>query len=464
MLKIYFSLFLLFCFWANPAAVFGQGNHVPSSGEAAIYSDINLNVSSGLVWTSERSATPGYYTLIGSATLQGAADNTTYLVDGYVKHVTTTVNQSQTFPVGAGTDLRSLQTSGTIPSGMEVATAWIPGDPGSTNDPTSTGAAGGFHATTQRGTGITGVSTVGQWDWQDVSGTANGVTITISIPDLTAFASAGSLRLVGWNGTQWVNLSGSTGASGNTENSTLSGTMINGISAIGIGKGSLELFVKVYLQGAWSSSNMTSNLATSLYMPANQPFNTAYFGNYNGGESNASLVTNANVTDWVLVELRSTVSGAPVAVKSGILGTNGIIIDASDGNPGLRFNGVNAGDYYIIIRHRNHLAVVSSVKVTLPNTNGTMYDFTTSINKAMDNGLGTSMKQVSTGVWAMWYGDLNQDQVIDALDNSFMTNQFRQGLIDGYHIGDINFDGFVDAIDRSFIRPVYRTGIYSPLF
>ena len=52
---------------------------------------------------------------------------------------------------------------------------------------------------------------------------------------MSAFASAANLRLVGWTGTYWKNLSTGPNASGNTAGSPLSGFMVNGISAIAIG-------------------------------------------------------------------------------------------------------------------------------------------------------------------------------------------------------------------------------------
>ncbi|WP_141217477.1 T9SS type A sorting domain-containing protein [Siphonobacter sp. BAB-5385] len=75
------------------------------------------------------------------------------------------------------------------------------------------------------------VSTVGSWP---VAAAVPGA-VTVSIPDVTDFAATPDLRLVGWNGTQWVNL-GQT-ATGSTEGSTLSGTIPANatITALGIG-------------------------------------------------------------------------------------------------------------------------------------------------------------------------------------------------------------------------------------
>lgn len=205
------------------------GNYVHTGGEAVNYGTINLATPSGITWATNRSATPGYFSAFGAATYTGASDAAN--VNGYVKHYVQAANQGFTFPVGSGADLRTLTTSGTITSGVTYATAWITGNPGTTTDPTD----GSTHNPAALGTGLTGVSTVGQWDWVVTAGSAVGATITVSIPDLSSLGTAAQLRLVGWNGSQWVNLSGTTGASGNTENSTVSGTLISGITALNVG-------------------------------------------------------------------------------------------------------------------------------------------------------------------------------------------------------------------------------------
>ncbi len=206
------------------------GNHVFTGAEQVSFGVESLSTST--LWSTDRLATPGYFSAVGTATYTNADD--THNVNGYVKHYVRAANQGFVFPVGTGTDLRTLTTSGIIANNSEFATAWILGNPSGNLDPTSPNA--GAHNITSLGAGIFSVSVVGQWDWQDLSNNAAGITVTVSIPDMTAYASANDLRLVGWNGTKWINLSGATGASANTENNTLSGIMTSGITAIGIGK------------------------------------------------------------------------------------------------------------------------------------------------------------------------------------------------------------------------------------
>lgn len=243
------SKYRIICFIAlavaTQAARGQTGNHVFSGAEQTTFAQEDLATPGGQTWVTDRGATPGYFSAVApGGVYTGAGDGSFALVDGYVKFYASAAGQSFSFPVGvdgataAQSDLRTLSVSGSLPATAILATAWIAGNPGSNLDPTSTGAPAGAHSTASVGTGIVAVSMVGQWDWQDLNNNASGSTVTVSIPDMSGFVSAVNLRLVGWNGTAWVNLSGTQGsaaASGNTENSTLTGTMQSNITAIGIG-------------------------------------------------------------------------------------------------------------------------------------------------------------------------------------------------------------------------------------
>ncbi|MFN4086518.1 MAG: hypothetical protein ACK4LB_11300 [Spirosomataceae bacterium] len=215
-------------FICSSFSVFGQiGNFVPSSGEVVNLGSIDLRTSTQ--WVTQRSLNPGFFSSKGIGLYIESSD--AHHVNGYVKNYWTTANRVYRFPVGSGTDLRYVEVSGSVPANAILATAWILGDPSSTQDPTDQA----FHPVTSVAVGIQAVSTVGQWDWLDANNLGSGVTVAVSIPDMTSFGLASELRLVGWNGSQWISL-GSTGATTTTEDGVLSGTMLNGITALGIGK------------------------------------------------------------------------------------------------------------------------------------------------------------------------------------------------------------------------------------
>jgi hypothetical protein len=211
--------------WLSMGHILAQ-NYVASNSEMSIYSSLSFGTSTS--WATDRSATPGYFSWVNGSTAYSNSDDTHH-VNGYVKKYGI---DAFVFPVGSGTDLRTLTMSAPSATTDAYSTAWIVGNPSTTPDPTN---SGGSHATTSFSAPVSAISPAGQWDWQAISGTGVGLTITVSIPDMTGFGIATDLRLVGWNGTAWVSL-GTAGASATTENSTLSGTMIAGIQAIGIGK------------------------------------------------------------------------------------------------------------------------------------------------------------------------------------------------------------------------------------
>jgi hypothetical protein len=155
----------------------------------------------------------------------------------------------------------------------------------------------------------------------------------------------------------------------------------------------VDLTLKVFLEGSYASStgNMTTSLNDNGYLPIKQPYDANPW-NHNGGELVSDLDNNpdngipdfydnnADIVDWVLVELRTdTDASTKVAERSGFVKSDGTVV-ASDGVSPLRF-GVKENDYYIVVKHRNHLPVMSANSVNLLNSTVTSYDFTTGSDK-----------------------------------------------------------------------------------
>ena len=126
--------------------------------------------------------------------------------------------------------------------------------------------------------------------------------------------------------------------------------------------------VKVYIEGAYTGLNtMYHGLSESSQIPLNQPFNlTPWF--YEGSEQLIEL-PNEEITDWIFVELREETSSTTVQAKrAALLKNDGTIADL-DGESDLAFYDLDPGDYYIIVHHRNHLSIMSSSKITIPDYN-----------------------------------------------------------------------------------------------
>lgn len=437
-------------------AATGQGNYVAGGNEFVSFGTTSLSTAGSNGWSTERSGTPGYFSIYGAGLYSNATDAAN--INGYVKYYCTTAGQGFTFPVGTGADIRALTVGGTIASGSVFATAWIAGDPSSITDPTDAA----LHPVNSKGAGIAAVSTTGQWDWQDISSNATGTTVSVSIPDMSSFAHTSFLRLVGWNGTQWINLSATQGtgaANGNGENNVLTGTMVAGITAIGIGKAeAAHVVTKVFLQGAMSGGSMTTTLRNLNIIPLSQPYSGAPW-NYAGVETVASIP--ANVTDWVLVELRDAVTPSVVySTRAAFVKNDGSVVDM-DGVSPVSFNDtvpsianpLVAGNYHIVIKHRNHLPVRTPAAQFLSKSSS-LYDFTAAQSAAYQDGAITAnaaMKDMGGSVYAMWAGNVNANTTVrySGLANdltallSVLGGSQSTILTNVYSNADINMNGVV---------------------
>ena len=196
--------------------------------------------------------------------------------------------------------------------------------------------------------------------------------------------------------------------------------------------------IKVFLQGPFSSGSMTTSISSLI--PINSE--TAYDSTTYGYASKSASNIPANAVDWVLVELRTGTSAATkVETEAGLLKSDGTIADA-DGISALRFTASAAGSYYVVIRHRNHLAIMSASTVSLSATSA-LYDFTT----AQSQAYGTNpMASLSGGVFGLYAGDSNTDGQITALDFNTWNANTKAGQV-GYVPDDMNLDGQVTALD-----------------
>lgn len=199
--------------------------------------------------------------------------------------------------------------------------------------------------------------------------------------------------------------------------------------------------MKIFLQGPYVSATgtMSTTLNTNGYIPLTQPYNTAPW-NYTGTESVDTIP--AGVVDWILLELRSDLT-TQLSRRAAFLLSDGSVVDL-DGVSNVKFPGVAPGDYYTVIRHRNHLAVMTASPVTL-SYSPVLYDFSTTQTQAF----GTNAMVSLTGGFGLFTGDPNRDGQITALDFNTWNVNTKAGQT-GYVEDDINLDAQVTALDFNF--------------
>ncbi len=207
--------------------------------------------------------------------------------------------------------------------------------------------------------------------------------------------------------------------------------------------------LKVLLEGGYDATTglMHTTLNNMGLVPPEQPFSRSPWF-YSGTEMIAVADMPANLVDWVLVELRDAADNTLVVdTRAALLLNDGSVVDiANTTNPVTFANAVANTDYYVVVRHRNHLAVMSSALVNLPNLS--TYDFT-----MPGNTYGGDAQQVAinSGVLALYAGDTNSNGVINFTDfNAYVADL---GSNTDYFDGDYNFDNNVDTGDFDLLQP-----------
>jgi hypothetical protein len=195
---------------------------------------------------------------------------------------------------------------------------------------------------------------------------------------------------------------------------------------------------------------MSTGLNSGGYIPLTQPYNVAPW-NFAGNERTSSIPP--GVVDWVLLELRSDSSaGSVVARRAAFMKSNGMVVD-TDGTSPVGFRGPVPGPYYLVVRHRNHLAIMSANAVAL-SASSALYDFTTGQGQAYSTNPGVLDPMIGLGTggtapFGMIAGDANSNRTINAADRTATRLGANSS---GYRLDDVSLDGNTNAADRTKTR------------
>ena len=201
------------------------------------------------------------------------------------------------------------------------------------------------------------------------------------------------------------------------------------------------------LEGAYDTTTqrMTKALYNNQLLPLQQPYHTApHF--YNGTEAVTSYSDFPLFpVDWVLVEVRqgtpsttTTPNTTIIEQQAAILLPNGKIVNTQREALKL-YNLIEGENYHIVIRHRNHLAIMSQV---IQAKYFIYYNFTTSTNKAI--GFTQQIKKGNKAT--MRAGDFNADGIIQITDLDLWKQ--NPAIVNTYAPIDATLDGIVQLTDN----------------
>ncbi|MCF0042191.1 hypothetical protein [Dyadobacter fanqingshengii] len=228
----------------------------------------------------------------------------------------------------------------------------------------------------------------------------------------------------------------------------------------------VSLNLKVFLQGPTTQEGGVATMRNDLQVYPTGPSTVGLLPTqdpYGGGaiypEIKNTFSKAGNVVDWVKVEIRSMQDPSVVLEsKSLLLRVDGTVLDVDGFAP--KFN-PQFGGVRIAVKHRNHVPIIGLGLVSF-NAGTVNYDFSTSLSKAYNVGAPAQMVMTS-GVWCMPIGDVQQDYVVDNVDYAIFDSSFNKGDFDVYSPQDLNLDGLVDNVDYSFFDFSFNAGFFSTL-
>ncbi|WP_052158333.1 reprolysin-like metallopeptidase [Lacinutrix jangbogonensis] len=207
---------------------------------------------------------------------------------------------------------------------------------------------------------------------------------------------------------------------------------------------------KVYLQGALLNSTgglMRDDIRTMI--STTSPYDATI--------CNASVFTvtgNDAIVDWVQVELRDANNNTTVVVsQSALLQRDGDVVN-TNGISSLIFN-VPSANYYVAIKHRNHLGIMTANPILLRNSNVATVDFTDVTNQITFGSNAQTASGMPVNIVAMWAGNVNGDDIVQysgtTPDSPSILSEVINDLgnflglptyiVNGYNVHDINMDG-----------------------
>ena len=448
-----------------------------------VYNQLNgiptTNTTHGVAFVDGETVTPGIYSISGAVSVAG-----TLTLDGGGNPDALFIIKSVAGAINTGAGVSVVLTNGAKANNV----FWIAG-----------GAFGLGANTTMQGTILchsgavsvgAGSSFVGRLFTNAGAISLNTTVASLPNPATSPYVNYGSLKP--------LIMFSSNGALSNTSNSNITGDIGTGSGAItgfdspstlngniyyassttssGFATGMCDtalvtitittpqkvcLSPKAYLQGALLGVDLPNTLMRDDLRAKNLiPTTSPYLGGLTSANTTTSTVlavTGSNaIVDWVFVELRSgTDSTLVIDSRSALIQRDGDIVDM-DGTGSLLFSVANTGQYYLVVKHRNHLSIMS-VKNLMSDV-CKIIDFTLSLTPNFNlNSLNIINQpqitmQQGNALWAgnalpdkeeMFQGTQNDvnaiyTQVVNAGSNFFVSPSYK---FKGYYAVDIDMNG-----------------------
>ncbi|MBX3101162.1 MAG: hypothetical protein KF690_01500 [Bacteroidetes bacterium] len=226
---------------------------------------------------------------------------------------------------------------------------------------------------------------------------------------------------------------------------------------------SVRLDIKVYLEGAYRTvegdmSDTLNKISTTSYSSLLDSMysETSPVALYNGQpvpKMYRDVAVPAGAVDVIKVELWPNPPTAKLDTCYAWVMSDGSVQPFFSGNAGgnhLMFCGVGAGSYNVVVRHRNHISIITASAHTLSTTPVSL-DLSVLGNVANNN-----LVFVNPGAYAMIGGNVYDNLIFNDEDEVNSADFFRQRVANNLLAGDqiyqqidVRFDGYSNSSDMT---------------
>jgi hypothetical protein len=232
----------------------------------------------------------------------------------------------------------------------------------------------------------------------------------------------------------------------------------------------LLLAAKVFLGGPYGTGPLMSDaLRAGGLVPTTQPYTALGYSFTAGGAMDTTdpvlgVAGNDAIVDFGIVELRNAADATNIiASRSVLVQRDGDVVDMN-GTSSVSIT-APAANYFVAVRHRNHLGVMTASPIALSTVSATTLDFTSAAT--LTAGGADARKNVG-GTMVLWGGDVNfngnvqyvnagndRDPILAAIGGviptATLTGEYRQE--------DINMDASVMYVNVGNDRDIVLSSI-----
>lgn len=215
----------------------------------------------------------------------------------------------------------------------------------------------------------------------------------------------------------------------------------------------IDLDLDLFLAGPYSAGNMTLNLNTKGLIPLTDP--------YSLGVTVSTIP--ATAVDWIKVELRDKTNSANILhTKAFFLDNTGNVI-SPDGSSTAKFAGVAKDQYYVAVKHRNHLGAMTNSTVDLAAVSPA-FNFKSGAG-VYQNQSYTPMFNLGGGNYGLYKGNVNNDAKVAKVGLPSQNDYSALLSFLGANTSILNVYSGADVTMDGDVRKVGLTGVndYSQL-